>query len=75
MSRHPFQKGMKTISFYRLLSGENSADKGDGLAGLMIEGKELLDSSGSIQTVVELHDKKNEFSGVCPEQLPRIFPE
>jgi len=49
--------------FYNLLSGDKLPEDGNeyGFAGQMIQGKELIDSSSSIKTVEELHDKKKEF--------------
>ena len=47
--------------FYKLLSGEDSASGQYGFALLMIQAKELLESSHSIRTVEELTAKKEEF--------------
>lgn len=49
--------------FYSLLSGDELPEGGKdyGFAGQMIQAKKLLDSSSSIKTVEELHDKKIEF--------------
>lgn len=56
-----FIGGDENELFYQLLSGSKSADKGNGFVGLMIQGKELLDSSSAIQSVEELHAEKVEF--------------
>ena len=56
-----FECGDENNLFYKSLSGNESADKGNGFARLMIHGKVLLDSSSTIQTVEELHGKKVEF--------------
>ncbi len=56
-----FADGDENQLFYQLLSGEKPAGKGDGVARLLIQGKELLDSSNSIQTVEELREKKIDF--------------
>jgi len=47
--------------FYKFLSDDVQVDNVDSFVGVMIRGKQLLDSSGSIKTVKELHEKKGEF--------------
>lgn len=56
-----FAVGDENQLFYKLLSDDVLAGNGDSFAGLMIRGKQLLDSSSSIKTVKELHGKKIAF--------------
>ncbi len=56
-----FAVGDENQLFYKLLSDNVPVDDADSFAGLMIRGKQLLDSSSSIKTVQELHEKKREF--------------
>ncbi len=56
-----FEGGDENYHFYTLLSGAEAADKGNSFARLMIQGKELLDSSSSIKTVAELQAQKIKF--------------
>ena len=56
-----FAAGDDNHLFYKLLSDDVPVGNGDSFAGLMIRGKQLLDSSSSIKTVKELHEQKREF--------------
>jgi len=56
-----FDTGGENHHFYTLLSDAEATDKKNSFARVMIQGKVLLDSSSSIRTIVELHDKKVEF--------------
>jgi hypothetical protein len=56
-----FTAGDENQLLYKLLSDDVPVDNVDSFAGLMIQGKQLLDSSSTIKTVNELHGKKREF--------------
>jgi len=56
-----FGEGDENQRFYTMLSGDVQLDNGDTFAGVMIRGKQVLDSSSSIKTVTDLHKKKREF--------------
>jgi len=59
-----FAVGDENQLFYKMLANDVPVDNGDSFAGLMIRGKQLLDSSSSIKTVKELHKKKKEFEQI-----------
>jgi hypothetical protein len=67
-----FADGDENQLFYQLLSGEKPVDKGNGFARLMIQGKELINSSSSIQTVKELLNKKVEFQEFVEKNYPEL---
>jgi len=67
-----FADGDENHLFYQLLSGEKPVDEGNGFARLLIQGKELLESSSSMQTVKELQEKKIEFQEFVQSNYPEL---